>query len=178
MTAEATDLRGLTVAGGVERVRCGELEAAAWFDAYASADDGLGAFLWRAESPSAAGEGELAGAPIAIKDIFCTENIPTTAGSRILEGHRPAFTATAVSRLIAAGASVVGKTNMDEFAMGSSNENSAYGPVQNPGQPGACPGARRVDPRPPSPAGWRPLRLEPTPAARFASRRRSAGSSG
>jgi aspartyl-tRNA(Asn)/glutamyl-tRNA(Gln) amidotransferase subunit A len=140
VTAEATDLRGLTVAGGVERVRSGELEAAAWFDAYASADDGLGAFLWRAESPPAAGEGELAGAPIAIKDIFCTEDIPTTAGSRILEGHRPAFTATAVSRLTGAGASVVGKTNMDEFAMGSSNENSAYGPVQNPWAPGRVPG--------------------------------------
>ena len=72
------------------------------------------------------------GAPIAVKDIFCTEGIETTAGSRILEGYRPPYTATAVRRLAGAGARLLGKTNMDEFAMGSSNENSGYGPVLNP----------------------------------------------
>ena len=95
------------------------------------------AYLWRAEpgarrSRTAAPMAILAGAPIAVKDIFCTEGIPTTAGSRILEGYRPPYTATAVRRLADAGARLLGKTNMDEFAMGSSNENSAYGPVLNP----------------------------------------------
>ena len=70
--------------------------------------------------------------PVAVKDIFCTEGTPTTAGSRILEGYRPPYTATAVRNLDDAGATVLGKTNMDEFAMGSSNENSAFGPVLNP----------------------------------------------
>jgi aspartyl-tRNA(Asn)/glutamyl-tRNA(Gln) amidotransferase subunit A len=78
--------------------------------------------------------------PVAVKDIFCTEGIPTTAGSRILEGYEPPYTSTAVRRLTGAGASVLGKTNMDEFAMGSSNENSAYGPVLNPWDRGRVPG--------------------------------------
>jgi aspartyl-tRNA(Asn)/glutamyl-tRNA(Gln) amidotransferase subunit A len=69
---------------------------------------------------------------VAIKDLFCTEGVPTTAGSRILEGYRPPYTATAVRRLEAAGGQALGKTNMDEFGMGSSNENSGYGPVLNP----------------------------------------------
>ncbi len=78
--------------------------------------------------------------PIAIKDIFCTAGIPTTAGSEILRGYRPPYTATAVSRLLESGARVLGKLNMDEFAMGSSNENSAYGPVRNPWDPDRVPG--------------------------------------
>ena len=84
-----------------------------------------------AGASGAAGE-TLRGVPIAVKDIFCTEGIETTAGSRILEGYRPPYTATAVRRLSDAGARLLGKTNMDEFAMGSSNENSGYGPVRNP----------------------------------------------
>ena len=79
-----------------------------------------------------AAPGPLAGVPVAVKDVLHVEGVPTTCGSRILEGYRPPFTATAVARLEAAGAIVVGKTNMDEFAMGSSTENSAYKPTRNP----------------------------------------------
>jgi len=82
----------------------------------------------------------LAGVPVAIKDILDIEGIPTTCGSRILEGYRPPFTATAVTRLEAAGAIVVGKTNMDEFAMGSSTENSAYKKTRNPWDRDRVPG--------------------------------------
>ena len=96
-------------------------------------DAELGAFLWTAEAaPEVDRDAPLGGVPLAVKDLFCTEGVPTTAGSRILEGHRPLYTATAVRRLIGAGAPMLGKTNMDEFAMGSSNENSGYGPVRNP----------------------------------------------
>ncbi|MGH7722484.1 MAG: Asp-tRNA(Asn)/Glu-tRNA(Gln) amidotransferase subunit GatA [Candidatus Dormibacteria bacterium] len=78
------------------------------------------------------GAGPLCGIPVALKDVLCVEGYPTTAGSRIIEDFRPPYTATAVQRLLDAGAVPVGKTNCDEFAMGSSTENSAYGPVGNP----------------------------------------------
>jgi aspartyl-tRNA(Asn)/glutamyl-tRNA(Gln) amidotransferase subunit A len=74
----------------------------------------------------------LCGIPVALKDVLCVQDVPTTAGSQILSGFRPPYTATAVQRLFDAGAVCVGKTNCDEFAMGSSNENSAFGPVGNP----------------------------------------------
>jgi aspartyl-tRNA(Asn)/glutamyl-tRNA(Gln) amidotransferase subunit A len=82
----------------------------------------------------------LAGVPIAIKDVLSTEGIRTTCGSKILENYTALYDATALARLEAAGAVFLGKTNCDEFAMGSSNENSAYGPVQNPVAPGRVPG--------------------------------------
>jgi aspartyl-tRNA(Asn)/glutamyl-tRNA(Gln) amidotransferase subunit A len=126
----------LTATQALERIRAGELGARDLFDAYrerAGADE-LNAFTWIAPD---AGEpvpdgAPLGGIPVAVKDLFCTAGVPSQAGSRILEDYRPPYTASVVERLRAAGAPLLGKTNQDEFAMGSSNENSAFGPVLNP----------------------------------------------
>jgi aspartyl-tRNA(Asn)/glutamyl-tRNA(Gln) amidotransferase subunit A len=124
-----SDLLALTAAQQAELIRTGETSGKEVFDFWRgrAAADELGSYLWVAEEN---GSGELP--PVAVKDLFCVEGVPSSAGSRILEGYRPVYTATSVRNLQAAGAPVLGKTNQDEFAMGSSNENSGYGPVQNP----------------------------------------------
>jgi aspartyl-tRNA(Asn)/glutamyl-tRNA(Gln) amidotransferase subunit A len=143
----ATDIIDLSAAETAREISSGELAAGELFEAYrARAAEhargaGLNCFTWVAEaSTEPRGEdvapgtqgGALRGVPLAVKDLFCTENVPSQSGSRILEGYLPPYTATAVSRLTGVGVRLLGKTNQDEFAMGSSNENSAYGPVLNP----------------------------------------------
>ena len=140
MSAEPRELSVVEAVGAIES---GSLDAVeygrAWLDA--CSDDSLNAFLWRAaEAPERPIPGALTGIPVAVKDIFCTRGLPTTAASQILEGYVPPYTASAVERLEANGAWILGKSNMDEFAMGSSNENSAFGAVGNPWAPDRVPG--------------------------------------
>jgi aspartyl-tRNA(Asn)/glutamyl-tRNA(Gln) amidotransferase subunit A len=133
----ATELVALSARDAAAAIAAGDLDARELFEAYRarSAADDLNAYVWVADAAPDDLPGPdtpLAGLPLAVKDLFCTEGVPSQAGSRILEGYRPPYSATVVRRLWDAGASLVGKTNQDEFAMGSSNENSAYGPVRNP----------------------------------------------
>ncbi|HEV8152882.1 MAG TPA: amidase family protein [Solirubrobacteraceae bacterium] len=141
-----SDVLELTAAQAAEAVRGGALDAGELFEAYRAraASDDLNAFVWVADGPADGGpdpvSAPLGGVPLAVKDLFCTEGVPSQAGSRILEGYRPPYTATVVERLAAAGAPLLGKTNQDEFAMGSSNENSGFGPVLNPWDRARVPG--------------------------------------
>jgi aspartyl-tRNA(Asn)/glutamyl-tRNA(Gln) amidotransferase subunit A len=139
-----SELVELSAATAIERIRAREIDAAELFEAYRAraAADELNAFTWVADAapPTPSPQSPLAGLPLAVKDLFCTEGVPSQAGSRILEGYRPPYSATVVSNLAEAGASLLGKTNQDEFAMGSSNENSAFGPVLNPWDRARVPG--------------------------------------
>ena len=140
-----SDLVRLSAVQIAERVAAREVSAVevaqAHLDRIAEVDDRLHAFL-HVDADGAlaqarrvdAGEvtGPLAGVPLALKDVIVTKGVPTTAGSKILEGWVPPYDATIVERMRAAGIVVLGKTNMDEFAMGSSTEHSAYGPTHNP----------------------------------------------
>jgi aspartyl-tRNA(Asn)/glutamyl-tRNA(Gln) amidotransferase subunit A len=150
-------LHGQSVVAQAHAVRSGAVSARALVEGYldrvAQIDDKVGSYLLvdaagarsaadKVDAQVAAGRdpGPLAGVPIGIKDIFCTKGIETTAGSKILKGFVPPYESTVTSRLAAAGAISLGKLNMDEFAMGSSNENSAFKPVRNPWDTSRVPG--------------------------------------
>jgi aspartyl-tRNA(Asn)/glutamyl-tRNA(Gln) amidotransferase subunit A len=146
-----TDVIGATAEASIDALRNGRVTSRELVDAYLARceDDRWGSFLALDADRARARADEidmlrerpaLAGIPIAIKDVLSTRDLPTTCGSRILEGFRPVYTATCVARLEEAGAIVLGKTNMDEFAMGSSTENSAYQVTRNPWDPTRVPG--------------------------------------
>src|SRR6516164_3386087 len=144
----ATEILELSARAATAAIASGALSGEELFGAYlaraaddrAAGGDGLNCFTWVAEHVPGHGGGPLHGVPLAVKDLFCTEGIPSQSGSRILEGYRPPVTASVVSALQSAGASLLAKTNQDEFAMGSSNENSAFGGVRNPWDRDRVPG--------------------------------------
>ncbi len=138
MSGGGIDTLRLSAEEAIGLLERGEASAAELWHAYRAAiderNDELNAFLTLADSP----DGD--GIPIALKDVISTRGVRTTAGSKILENYVPVFDATVAARTRAAGLTLLGKTNTDEFAMGSSTENSAYGPTRNPWDPSRVPG--------------------------------------
>ncbi len=138
------DLVALSACEAAKEIREGKLTAAELFELYRerAAADQLNAYTWVADGPATPTDAPapLGGVPVAVKDLFCTEDVPSQSGSRILEGYLPPYTATVVEKLISAGAPLLAKTNQDEFAMGSSTENSAFGPTLNPWDHSRVPG--------------------------------------
>src|SRR5690242_1827583 len=151
------DLTRSTAAALAEGLAAGEVTSVALTEAHLDRIDAVdgavhaflhvdrdGALADAADSDARRARGEargpLDGVPIAVKDVMTTRGVPTTAGSKILEGWRPPYDATIVTRMREAGLVILGKTNMDEFAMGSSTEHSAYGPTHNPWDLGRIPG--------------------------------------
>src|SRR5229473_588284 len=132
------DTLRLTAEGARDLLRAGEISGAELFAAYRAAiderDGELNSYLTLADDPG--GDG----IPIALKDVISTKGIRTTAGSKILDNYVPVFDSTVAARCKAHGLRLLGKTNTDEFAMGSSTENSAYGPSRNPWDPARVPG--------------------------------------
>ena len=174
--AGATSDRGTTAVGIAADVRSGARSAVSVVEEHLAAiDSGDGeihafnhvmreealAVAARVDEGVAAGEdpGPLAGVPVALKDNLCTRGVPTTCSSRILEGWRPPYDATVVTRLAASGAVVLGKANLDEFAMGSSTEHSATGPTRNPRDPSRVPGGSSGGSAAAVAAGFAPLAL-------------------
>ncbi|GAB3717925.1 Asp-tRNA(Asn)/Glu-tRNA(Gln) amidotransferase subunit GatA [Nocardiopsis nanhaiensis] len=152
-----SEIIGLSAAGLGAAIKAGEVSSEeatnAYLDRIESVDGTIGAFLHvgreealaqardaDAKRASGAEQGPLAGVPIAHKDVFTTKDMPTTAASKILEGWQPPYDATVTARLREAGLVILGKTNMDEFAMGSSTENSAYQVTRNPWDTDRIPG--------------------------------------
>ncbi|MBI2690830.1 MAG: Asp-tRNA(Asn)/Glu-tRNA(Gln) amidotransferase subunit GatA [Solirubrobacterales bacterium] len=137
------DLLNLTAAQAVAAIKIGEADASELHALYRerAGTESINSYVsvGDAVTPESV-DAPLAGVPIAVKDLFCVEGIETRACSKILTGYIPPYTATAISKLQEAGASYLGKTNMDEFAMGSSNENSAFGAVRNPWDESRVPG--------------------------------------
>ena len=155
--AADTELITMTAAQIAAAVASGEVSSVevtrAHLDRIAQTDVHVRAFLYVAEEAALAAAqavddqrtagqplGPLAGVPLALKDVFTTTDMPTTCGSRILAGWQPPYDATITARLRQAGVVILGKTNMDEFAMGSSTENSAFGPSHNPWDLSRVPG--------------------------------------
>ncbi len=135
----SADILALSAAQAQAALGAGELDGAELFETYRkrAAGDALNAYLWVAPEGTGAAASGRAGVPLAVKDLFCTEGVPSQSASKILEGYRPPYTASVVKRL---DLPLLGKTNQDEFAMGSSNENSAFGPVKNPWDATRVPG--------------------------------------